>query len=144
MTTGASGDSVNAYGLEAAGSCGPLFFRSQYANATFERPISGNHDVDPFEGMGSWMLNGGHKPCKTGNGVFGAPKVTDKGLWELSARYATIENNDVRYLQASSWILGMNYYANSNVRVMFNYTKGDNELTGDKTGQYALRTQLSF
>ena len=123
---------------------GPLFFQSEYANATFERPIGGNHDVDTFYVMGSWMLNGGHKPYKAGNGVFGAPKVADKGLWELTARYDTIENNDVRNLQASSWILGMNYYVNSNVRVMFNYTKGDNELTGDKTGQYALRTQLSF
>jgi phosphate-selective porin OprO/OprP len=90
------------------------------------------------------MLNGGHKPYKAGNGVFGSPKATDKGLWELTARYDTIENKDIAGLDVSSWILGLNYYINPNVRVMFNYTKGDNEFTGDETGQYALRTQLSF
>lgn len=143
-TTGASGDSVTAYGLEAAGSFGPLFFQSEYANATFEAPLGKDKDVDTFYVMGSWMLNGGHKPYKAGNGVFGAPKVAGEGLWELTARYDTIENNDVNRLEASAWIMGLNYYINPNVRLMFNYTKGDNEFTGDKTGQYALRTQFSF
>ena len=143
-TTGLSGDTVNTIGLEAAGAFGPLFFQSEYARATFEQPLAGDQDVDTFYVMGSWMLNGGHKPYKAGNGVFGSPKATDKGLWELTARYDTIENKDIAGLDVSSWILGLNYYINPNVRVMFNYTKGDNEFTGDETGQYALRTQLSF
>jgi phosphate-selective porin OprO and OprP len=143
-TTGLSGDTVNTIGLEAAGAFGPLFFQSEYARATFGQPLAGDQDVDTFYVMGSWMLNGGHKPYKAGNGVFGSPKATDKGLWELTARYDTIENKDIAGLDVSSWILGLNYYINPNVRVMFNYTKGDNEFTGDETGQYALRTQLSF
>lgn len=143
-TTGASGDSVDTIGLEAAGAFGPLFFQSEYARATFERPLGGDQDVETWYVMGSWMLNGGHKPYKAGSGVFGSPKVADKGLWELTARYDTIENKDVAGLEVSSWILGLNYYINPNVRVMFNYTRGDNEFTGDATGQYAVRTQLSF
>lgn len=143
-TTGLSGDSVNTIGLEAAGAFGPLFFQSEYARATFEQPLAGNQDIETWYVMGSWMLNGGHKPYKASNGVFGSPKATDKGLWELTARYDTIENKDVAGLQVASWILGLNYYINPNVRVMFNYTKGDNKFTGDETGQYALRTQLSF
>ena len=143
-TTGASGDTVTALGLEAAGSFGPLFFQSEYARASFERPLNGDQEVDTFYVMGSWMLNGGHKPYKAATGVFGSPKVTDKGLWELTARYDTIENKDVDGLEVSSTILGLNYYINPNVRLMFNYTKGDNEFTGDDTGQYAIRTQLSF
>ena len=47
-------------------------------------------------------------------------------------------------LEASAWILGLNYYVNPNLRFMFNYTQGDNDFTGDETGQYALRTQFSF
>ena len=38
----------------------------------------------------------------------------------------------------------MNYYVNSNLRVMFNYTQGDNDFSGDETGQFALRTQFNF
>lgn len=143
-TTGASGDSVGVVGLEAAGAFGPVFFQSEYARATFERPIGGDQDVDTFYVMGSWLLNGGHKAYKSATGVFGAPKVADKGLWELTARYDTIENKDVNNLEASSMTLGVNYYVNPNVRFMFNYTQGENEVNGDETGQYALRTQLSF
>ena len=143
-TTGASGDSVITYGLEAAGSFGPMFFQSEYARATFEAPLAGDQDVDTFYVMGSWMINGGHKPYKAANGVFGSPKIAGNGLWELTGRYDTIENNDVANLEAKSWILGLNYYINPNVRLMFNYTQGDNDFTGDETGQYALRTQFTF
>lgn len=144
-TTGASGDSFTSYGLEAAGAFGPLFFQSEYAKATFEAPLGNDQDVDTFYVMGSWMLTGQHKPYKSGNGVFGSPKLgKDETAWELTARYDSIENKDVANLEVSSWILGLNYYINPNVRLMLNYTKGDNELTGDKTGQYAFRTQFSF
>jgi len=143
-TTGASGDTVDSIGLELAGAFGPLFFQSEYAKANFERPIGGSQDVDTFYVMGSWMLNGGHKPYKPATGVFGAPKVAEKGLWELTARYDTIENKDVANLEATSTTLGLNYYLNPNLRFMFNYTRGDNDFSGDETGQYALRTQFIF
>ena len=143
-TTGASGDSVDVIGLEAAGSFGPVYFQSEYANATFNQPIGGSQDVETFYVMGSWMLTGEHKPYKAGNGVFGSPKVGEKGAWELTGRFDTIENKDVANREASSTTLGVNYYFNPNVRLMFNYTKGDNDFTGDTTGQYAVRTQLSF
>ncbi|MCD9027657.1 hypothetical protein LDO26_05480 [Luteimonas sp. BDR2-5] len=143
-TTGASGNQVTAYGIEAAGSFGPLFFQGEYANATFGQPIGPDQDVATWYVQGSWLLNGGHKAYKPGNGIFASPKVTDRGLWELVARYDTIENKDIANRDVSSWILGMNYYVNPNLRFMFNYTKGDNTVTGDETGQYALRTQFSF
>ena len=143
-TPGLSGDSVTTFGLEAAGAFGPLYFQSEYANAEFERSLGGSQDVETFYVMGSWMLNGGHKVYKPATGVFGSPKVSDKGLWELTARYDTIENKDVAGLEVNSMLLGVNYFFNSNVRMMFKYTRGDNEFNGDETGQYALRTQLSF
>lgn len=141
-TTGASGESVDVIGLEAAGAFGPLYVQSEYANATFNQPIGGSQDVETFYVMGSWMLTGQHKGYKSGNGVFGSAK--GEGMWELTGRYDTIENRDIANRQASSTTLGVNYYFNPNVRLMFNYTRGDNDFTGDKTGQYAVRTQLSF
>ena len=142
-TTGASRNTVTAYGLEAAGAFGPLFFQGEYANATFGQPIGGDQDVSTWYLQGSWLLNGGHKPYKAATGVFGSPKV-DKGLWELTARYDTIENKDIVNREATSVILGVNYYVNANLRFMFNYTQGENEVTGDETGQYALRTQFAW
>lgn len=142
-TTGASRNTVTAYGLEAAGAFGPLFFQGEYVNATFGQPIGGDQDVSTWYLQGSWLLNGGHKPYKAATGVFGSPKV-DKGLWELTARYDTIENKDIADREATSVILGVNYYVNANLRFMFNYTQGENEVTGDETGQYALRTQFAW
>lgn len=144
-TTGASGDSVDHVGLEAAGAFGPMYFQSEYAKAKFGAPLGRSQDVETFYVMGSWMLTGQHKPYKSATGVFGSPKLgNDEGAWELTARYDTIENKDVEGLKVNSMLLGLNYYINPNVRLMFNYTKGDNEFTGDKTGQYAVRTQFSF
>ncbi|VXB75356.1 conserved exported hypothetical protein [Luteimonas sp. 9C] len=143
-TTGASRNQVTAAGIEAAGSFGPLFFQTEYANATFNQPLGPDQDVATWYVQGSWLLNGGHKAYKPGNGIFASPKVADRGLWELTARYDTVENKDIADLDVSSWIVGMNYYVNPNLRFMFNYTKGDNGFTGDETGQYALRTQFSF
>ncbi len=143
-TTGASGDQVNAYGLELAGQYGPLFIQSEFVNAVFNQPLGADQDVQTYYVQGSWMLNGGQKIYKPGTGVFGSPKVVDVGLWELTARYDHIENSDLANREAQSTILGLNYYINSNLRVMFNYTLGENEVTGDETAQYAVRTQFSF
>ena len=142
-TTGASRNQVTSYGLEAAGAFGPLFFQGEYVNATFGQPLGRDQDVVTWYLQGSWLLNGGHKPYKAAAGVFGSPKV-DKGLWELTARYDTIENKDIANRRATDVILGVNYYVNANLRFMFNYTLGDNEVSGDKTRQYALRTQFAW
>ena len=143
-TTGASRNQVTSYGLEAAGAFGPLFFQGEYVNATFGQPLGRDQDVVTWYLQGSWLINGGHKGYKSATGVFAAPKVADKGLWELTARYDTIENKDIADREATSVILGVNYYVNPNLRFMFNYTQGDNEVNGDQTAQYALRTQFSW
>ena len=143
-TTGASRNQVASYGLEAAGAFGPLFFQGEYVNATFGQPLGRDQDVVTWYLQGSWLINGGHRGYKSATGVFAAPRVTDKGLWELAARYDTIENRDIANRRATDVILGVNYYVNANLRFMFNYTLGDNEVSGDKTRQYALRTQFAW
>lgn len=143
-TPGISGDSVTALGIEGAGSIGSFFFQSEYVQAKFGQTTGPDQDVSSFYLQGSYFLNGGHKPYKAAGGVFGGPKVEGKGLWEVTARYDTIENKDLLNREASTWILGLNYYVNANLRIMANYAQGENELTGDETSQFALRTQFTF
>ena len=121
-----------------------MFFQSEYALASFGQGGGVDQDVATFYAQGSLMLNGGQKVYKAPNGVFGSPKVTDRGLWELTARYDHIENKDIAGREAESFILGVNYYINPNLRLMMNYTMGENEVTGDDINQLALRTQFSF
>ncbi|MCY7313057.1 MAG: OprO/OprP family phosphate-selective porin [Pseudoxanthomonas sp.] len=143
-TAAASGDSVTAYGLEAAGSFGPLFFQGEYVNATFGAPLGRDQDVNSWYLQGSWIVNGGHKAYKPATAIFASPKYVDKGIWELTARYDTIENKDIVNREANSLILGVNYYINANVRFMFNYTQGENKVNADETGQYAARMQIGW
>lgn len=141
--TGASGDSMDVVGLEAAASFGPLFLQGEYAMADFGRPVGGDHEIETWYVQGAYIING-HRAYKAATGVFGAPKYVDKGIWELTARYDVIENKDLLNREARSMVLGVNYYLNPAMRIMFNYTRGENEVNGDETGQYAIRTQYAF
>ncbi|QCO68009.1 porin [Luteimonas yindakuii] len=144
-TTGASGESIDTVGLEAAGAFGPLFFQSEYARATYGQPLGGDQDVDTWYLMGAWTITGERRPYRVGTGVFNSPRPNGPyGAWQLTARYDTIENKDIAGMEASSATFGVNWFINPSVRLMFNYTRGDNEFLGDKTNQFALRTQLSF
>lgn len=142
--TGTNDSHVGTYGLEAAFVNGPFFAQSEYARARFGQAGGGAQDVDAFYVQGSWMLNGGKKAYKAATGVFGSPAVADKGLWELTARWDRMENKDLLDTRTTSAILGLNYYLNPNMRVMFNYVRGQNDKTGDEPSQFALRTQFAF
>ena len=140
---GTNDTEISTYGLEAAYFNGPFYVQSEYARGSYGQTNGSSQDVDAFYVQGSWMLNGGMKVYKGATGVFGSPAVAGKGLWELTARYDYAENETLNR-EVTSWILGMNYYVNPNLRFMFNYTQGENEVTGDETAQYAVRTQFSF
>lgn len=141
----ASGKSVEVVGLEAAGSFGSLFFQSEYARASYGQPVGPAHDVDTWYLMGGWFITGEHKPYRVGTGVFSSPRPDGAfGAWQLTARYDTIENKEVAGLAADSLTFGVNYFVSPHLRFMFNYTRGDNEFNGDRTNQYALRTQFNF
>lgn len=142
---GATGDSIDAVGLEVAGNAGPFFAQAEYANATFGQDAAADVDVETFYVMASWTLTGESKPYHSGNGVFRSVRPdASTGAWELTARYDHMKNEDVADLEVTSSTIGVNYYLNPSVRFMLNYTMGDNELSGDETGQLAVRGQFSF
>ncbi|MDO4709341.1 MAG: porin [Pseudomonadota bacterium] len=139
-----SGQSVNTLGLEAAAAIGPAFVQAEYMQARYGQPTGRDQRVDAWYVQGSWLLNGGHKPYKASNGIFGSAKVESGGHWELVARHDQIRNRDMAGRQARSSTFGVNYYVNPALRFMLNYIRGENRLTGDNTGQYVLRTQFVF
>jgi phosphate-selective porin OprO/OprP len=141
---GTNDSQVDTFGLEAAYMNGPFFVQSEYARGSYGQANGSSQDVDAFYVQGSWMLNGGTKVYKGATGVFGSPAVAGKGLWELTARWDTMENNDLLDTETTSTILGVNYYINPNMRVMLNWTQGENDKTGDEPSQIALRTQFAF
>jgi phosphate-selective porin OprO/OprP len=141
---GANASQVDTMGLEAAYANGPFYLQSELARARYGQATGGAHDVLAWYVQGGWMVNGGMRAYKGGTGVFGAPKVADKGLWELTARFERMANEDIATMRTAAAVLGVNYYVNPNMRVMLNWTRGENDRTGDEPSQVALRTQFAF
>ncbi|WP_299592118.1 porin [uncultured Microbulbifer sp.] len=174
LTPGNTGAHVTTAGLELAGTYGPLYAQAEYVVAQYQgnyylSEASFIHEFDapapfpcdPATGcyirdqnlhswyvQGSWMLTGEHKPYVKNRGVFKAAKPALNGwlggTWEIALRYDVGENRDIPGLQASSTILGLNYYPSSNVRFMLNLTFGDDDFTGDSTNQLGIRAQIHW
>ncbi|GAB2518148.1 hypothetical protein GCM10008940_20930 [Microbulbifer agarilyticus] len=174
LSPGDLGDDVSTVSLELAGSYGPLYFQSEFVAGDYEADyylseldfedefgapspflcdpdlgcyIDDQH-VRTWYIQGSWMITGEHKTYNEKRGAFNSAKPSGKGLWggawELTARYDTMQNRDIYKLEANSAQIGLNYYANRNVRVMLNLIFGDDEFTEDNTNQLGLRVQLAW
>lgn len=174
LTPGDLGEDASTAALELAGSYGPLYLQAEYTVGGFEgnyyltkedfedefgapAPFPcdpqfgcfiGDQTIHTWYVQGSWMLTGEHKAYSTSRGAFSSAKPSGDGLWgsawELTFRYDTMENRDFEHLQANSTTVGLNVYANRNVRFMFNYIMGDDDFTGDNTDQFGIRAQIGW
>lgn len=167
---GASSSAEAFWGVELAGAVGPVFLQSEYGQTRWEdTPVQADgrtiDRINSFNVQGSVFLTGERKPYKKDRGTFGSPKVNSpNGAVELVARYDKIINEDrsagdgvcnSSYAAAApsrtgegcyvqQYTVGANYYVNPAVRFMFNYIRGDNNVTGDNTSSYNARVQLAF
>lgn len=124
-------DNVNIVGFEAAGVWGPLSLQTEYQQAAVSGSQgSADADYSGYYIMGSYFLTGDSRPYK--NGAFGKVKPSStSGAWELVTRFSNldvIDNNSGT--KTENITLGVNYYANANVRFMMNYISTDVSGTG--------------
>jgi len=118
-----------------------------------------------YYGQASYFVTGERKEYQTAKARFGTPHALRHG-WgavELTARYDSIENLDHRAgvgsgvclanaavavvgaeCEVHSYTVGINYYFNPLIRVMFNLVNGYDKVTDDHTQSYNLRTQIAF
>ena len=161
-------DAGQAYGgLEAAVGVGSLHLQSEVSLSSYE-DASGPGKADQvlaYYGQASYFLTGERKEYQGGKGRFGTPHTLlhPWGAVELTGRYDSIENLDHRAgagsgvclanaavaivgaeCEAHSYTVGMNYYFNPLIRVMFNLVNGYDQVTDDHTQSYNLRMQIAF
>jgi len=139
-----SDDEVDTYNVELAGAFGPFHAQAEYFDSE-----QGQDETDGYYVQAGWIITGESRPYK--DGTFKRVKPGKDGAVEVVVRY---EDGDGKYSDiglASSQrdgeqtSVGVNYYANNNVRLGLSYMDGEargasgNTFEGDE-----LRARLQF
>jgi phosphate-selective porin OprO/OprP len=178
ISTGAIANvsSAQVYSVEAAGTYGPLFVQGEYFWFNIQRdantglPPIGAPDLKFQGGYGQvgYVLTGESHPYNAAAAAYGGIKPARPfdlngggwGAWEIAARYSTMDLNNligtttgVAGGRQNVITVGLNWYANNNVRLMFDYLHGDISKqvsptnfgdAGSKFDAFAMRTQVAF
>ena len=166
-------DDVEQYGLEAAYVNGPFSLQAEYIDVTADGDRApdvdesgactddnddlikcGDIDFDGYYLQGTYTLTGETRSYKKKGAIFDKVKPgSAMGAWELVARYEDVDVDDDkedRSVGAEKWILGVNWYANKNLKFMLNYLDAevDKELAqgaDDDNGEaWSMRAQYAF
>jgi phosphate-selective porin OprO/OprP len=148
--------SVALLGLETAWVDGPWSLQSEWMRADLDR----NGQPDPgFVGwylLGSWFLTGESRNYKRKKGAFGRVRPLESmGAVELALRYSRLDLNDldVEGGLSKQVTLGLNWYMNSQMRLMANYIWVQNDHLANADGEVAgedeprilqVRAQVDF
>jgi phosphate-selective porin OprO and OprP len=137
---------------------GPFSLQGEYYQAFLND--TGNSSFWGFYAYGSLCLTGENREYSTSKGVLGGitprrnidPFRGGWGAWELAVRYSYVDlnSNGISGGKEGNLTLGVNWYLNSNMRLMFNYV---NASVDDRTnptvdqgraGIYQARFQIAF
>jgi len=129
-----------------AGASGPFHAQAEYFDSE-----EGQVDVDGYYVQLGWIITGESRPYKAG--AFKRVKpASPKGAWEVVARF---EDGDGKYsdvglatttggkTDGKQTTLGVNYYANKNVRLGMSYMDGE-EANGASGDEVRARLQYAF
>ena len=127
-------DSLDQFGAELAAVYGPLSVQGEYMHARAE--TNSHSDFSAYYVMASYFLTGEHRPYKTSSASFSRVKPNKNfslgenggfGAWELACRYSHIDLDDgaISGGEQDDVTVGLNWYLNPNMRVMWNYVHAD-------------------
>jgi phosphate-selective porin OprO and OprP len=129
-------------GLEGAVSYGPFKLQGEWSQVTHDfdaasaGTTSGSLDIDSWYAQAVWNITGESWADMYKDGVWKGlspkkdfnPDGGSWGAWQVGLRYSNFEADDAYrsagvagFLEADAWTLGLNFYPNSNVRIMLNY-----------------------
>jgi phosphate-selective porin OprO/OprP len=139
---------------------GPFSLQGEYYHA-----FTGGSEVGNLRFWGgylqvSYFLTGEHRIYDTANGIFSRIKPKNDfhplkgtwGAWEVAARLSYLDLNhggDIKGGQETNLTLGLNWYLNPNIRLMFNYIRAHVEDRKtyppvDKGNANIFQTRLQF
>ncbi len=142
-------DKYNVFGGELAYMNKKFYSQAEYMTTNVTRM----NDLESLTFGGGYVYAGyfltdDTHPYNNDTAEFGRVKPSSKsGAWELTARYSTVDMDDQEILAggATAMSVGVNYYANANIRMYLNYgmvnnnenaTAKDDSLVGDDDFSY--------
>lgn len=136
-------DTQSAYGIELGAVAGSFFFQGEYLAQEEDE----KDDIDGFYLQAAYVITGESRPYK--NGLFKRIKPNSpKGAWEVAARY---ESGDGKYsdielgkIDATAYTLGVNYYANNNMKISASYSQGEDANTDNDGKDFRMSFLLAF
>ncbi|MEA3367363.1 MAG: porin [Planctomycetota bacterium] len=160
-------DDENLFGAELAAVFGPFHIESEYMHSDIQMSRDVNQSDPGFSGwyvQVGYFLTGEHRPYKTSSGAFTRVKPKKNwdedgpGAWEIAGRYSQLDLDDagIEGGVMENYTLGLNWYLNPNVRMMWNYIHCEVEYIGglgapvafqninDDTDIIIMRLQVDF
>ncbi len=142
------------FGTEAAYVDGPFSLQGEYVHAFYNSKsrFFGDPDFWAASLQASYFLTGEHRPYKKSSGTFDRVRPLEnyskdggKGAWELAARFSYLSLNDHRIHggRLRDLTLGVNWYWNPNLRMMWNYVFADPS-DGGRIDIFQWRIQMAF
>jgi phosphate-selective porin OprO/OprP len=151
-------DDVNLINPELALVYGPFSLQGEYFQALLAADAADDPDFRAYYVYGSFFLTGEHRAYDPSDGSFDRvvpkqnfhPTQGGWGAWELGLRYSTLDltEENVAGGKAVDWTVGLNWYLNPQVRVMFNYVhsnlKDRANVTDGDVNIFQSRFQIDF
>lgn len=158
---------IKQLGLEASGLYGPFSVGGEYTRMWVDRNQGDdNIELDGWYAEAAYSITGESRGYKNGNFGYLEPakpfslKNGGWGAWELATRYSSADLNDGDFEggELSNITVALNWYINSNFRLMGNYTRlldiknsplttpTGTPLTGDNAGldTFMIRAQVAY
>lgn len=143
-------DSATLLGAEAALITGPFSAQGEYIRAAMDAAGAGDPAFSGYYVLGSFVLTGESRGYRGGVLRSVAPARSflpggGPGAWEVAARISGLDLDDggLRGGELTDLTLGVNWYWNTHVRMMFNVVRADRSGVGEATA-FALRWQLNY
>ncbi|ABS61671.1 phosphate-selective porin O and P [Parvibaculum lavamentivorans DS-1] len=154
-------DTATVYGPELAFNYGPFRAQGEYYRYEVDGIAGGSADMDAWYLQASWILTGESYKYDIKKAAYSGVKPDNPfgfggggaGAWEVAARYSHANLNDTSIGlnggEQDIITVGLNWYANNNLRFMLNYLDVDVEDRGAAQLDFghqalALRTQFAF